>query len=313
MADFWPGCDLPTPVILNAGRPGRNRPRLQSAHLPAQPAVYLGPNGQYLVPAIGIGGGHHRAASTSGNRPAQVIINNDNGNGLQWDDHSPSRRPRSHHGDRDYYHDNYERRPRSHSHSRSRSRERIRVHSRARRRTPSPYYEIDYETERKLERLQEIEEERERERREKEIKDELQRKAEREAAEKVKREREERELAKKAIEKYNAEEKEKAEKAKEAKEAANKEYREKMTKTLLLNGYTDEDIEKILNKGDGKGEGVKPAHPKPRHHEPVHHPIPHPPPGNTLSLSRPTYIKVHRKHLDTETLDTYHLPWEWDP
>ena len=36
------------------------------------------------------------------------------------------------------------------------------------------------------------------------------------------------------------------------------------------------------------------------------------PPGNTLSLSRPTYVKIHRKHLDPETLNIYHLPWEWD-
>lgn len=27
---------------------------------------------------------------------------------------------------------------------------------------------------------------------------------------------------------------------------------------------------------------------------------------------RPTYIKVHRKHLSPETLDAYNLPWKWD-
>ena len=27
---------------------------------------------------------------------------------------------------------------------------------------------------------------------------------------------------------------------------------------------------------------------------------------------RPTYIRVHRKHLSPETLNDYHLPWEWD-
>ncbi|KAL8776140.1 MAG: hypothetical protein Q9213_008380 [Squamulea squamosa] len=30
------------------------------------------------------------------------------------------------------------------------------------------------------------------------------------------------------------------------------------------------------------------------------------------SLDRPTYIKVHRKHLSPDTLDAYDLPWEWD-
>lgn len=31
-----------------------------------------------------------------------------------------------------------------------------------------------------------------------------------------------------------------------------------------------------------------------------------------MDLSRPTYIKVHRKHLSRNTLDAYHLPWEYD-
>ena len=34
--------------------------------------------------------------------------------------------------------------------------------------------------------------------------------------------------------------------------------------------------------------------------------------GNALSLSRPTYIKVHRKHIEPETLNFYKLPWEGD-
>ena len=31
-----------------------------------------------------------------------------------------------------------------------------------------------------------------------------------------------------------------------------------------------------------------------------------------MNLSRPTYIKVHQKHLSPETLDAYQLPWERD-
>ena len=30
-----------------------------------------------------------------------------------------------------------------------------------------------------------------------------------------------------------------------------------------------------------------------------------------LDLTRPTYIKVHRKYMSPETLDEYKLPWEW--
>ncbi len=31
-----------------------------------------------------------------------------------------------------------------------------------------------------------------------------------------------------------------------------------------------------------------------------------------MDLTRPTYIKVHRKHLSPYTLDLYDLPWEWN-
>ena len=34
--------------------------------------------------------------------------------------------------------------------------------------------------------------------------------------------------------------------------------------------------------------------------------------GRELPLARPTYIKVHRKHMDTEVLDMHELPWEWE-
>ena len=29
------------------------------------------------------------------------------------------------------------------------------------------------------------------------------------------------------------------------------------------------------------------------------------------AASRPTYIKVHRDHIDPQTLDVYNVPWEW--
>ena len=31
-----------------------------------------------------------------------------------------------------------------------------------------------------------------------------------------------------------------------------------------------------------------------------------------LSLDRPTFVKIHHKHLEPETLDVYRLPWVWD-
>lgn len=32
-----------------------------------------------------------------------------------------------------------------------------------------------------------------------------------------------------------------------------------------------------------------------------------------LEAARPTYIRVQVRHLLPETLEYYHLPWEWDP
>ena len=34
--------------------------------------------------------------------------------------------------------------------------------------------------------------------------------------------------------------------------------------------------------------------------------------ARNVKLSRPTYLRVARQHLSPETLNEYHLPWEWD-
>ena len=39
--------------------------------------------------------------------------------------------------------------------------------------------------------------------------------------------------------------------------------------------------------------------------------IPRRPSREDPATSRPTYIKVHRDHIDPQTLDMYNLPWEW--
>ena len=332
----WPGYDEDNPVILNAGRPGRiMRPRLASAHQPLQGPFYQSPNGQFLVPAPGLSGRAHRSNSAAGERPpAQVIINNE----LQWEEHSPSRRPRSSYGhDHYYHHDNYEDRRGDRSRSRERvrrnpspyyyenrderRRERSRSHDRVRTNaSPHHHHEIDHETQHKLARLEElerkeeehrrreqIEEEKRRARweenekkeaeqkRKKQIEDELLLKASKEEKEKAQRKKEEEEFAKKAVAAYEAKEKEKKEKEKKEKEATEKLVEEGVRKTLRAQGYTEAEIEKLLKKGD-KGKAPPPAN--------VH--------AGALTLARPTYIKVHKKHLDPETLNVYHLPWEWD-
>ena len=277
-ASPWPGYDEAPPVVINARRPGRNRPRLATDHaVPRQAQMFYFQDGQQLlVPGPGLGPGlHHRSSSASGGRPAQVIINNDNL--AAWDNHS-SRRPRSVHYD-DYYYD---------PHDRERSRSRPRHRSR----TPSPYHE-DIETKGKLKRLEELEQKEEEERREKRLKEKLVLEKAKREAEEAEREKEANELKKRAIEEYKAkEEKEKAKKKKE-KEEADEEFQERMRKTLRASGYSDSQIDRILTKGEKPSQGAKEG-------------------TKVLALSRPTYIRVRRKHLDPETLDLYQLPWVWD-
>ena len=83
------------------------------------------------------------------------------------------------------------------------------------------------------------------------------------------------------------------------KELYDEEFRERMRMTLWANGYSDEQIERMIAKAelttkqDSKSEQVG---------------------QQTLDVGplKPAYVKVHRKHIDPETLDTYELPWKWD-
>ena len=236
-----------------------------------------------------------RSSSTSGFAPApQVTIIND-GPSASWDDHSPCRRPRSSHGDYiDVEHvlDRIEKMERSRSRSR-------------RRESPSPHRHhshhhqepvLDLETQKQLAKLAELEREEEERRRKKQLQDELLVQQAKERMEAEKRKKEQDELKKQAIEEWEKKEKERKAKEEREKEEADKEYDERMRKTLLRNGYSYDQIEKIMRKGEnGKGEGSKGKEP-----------------SNMVSLSRPTHIKVARRHLDPETLDLYQLPWEWD-
>ena len=269
----WPGWDeAAAPVIIN-GRPNRYRPRLYTEHGAPRQRLYQGPNGQLLMP---VGGGHQRASSMSGARPAQVIINNDNA--VQWEDsHSDGRRPSSSHGGRYYYDDRY---------YVERDRSRVRT------RTPSPY--VDYETQQKLKQLEELQRRDEDEKRKKQIEEEIFLQQAKEEAERVERLKEEKELKKKAVEEWKLQEAADKLKKEKEKEKEDEEFRERMRKTLWANGYSDEQIERMIKKAEKKDSG---------HHGKV---------SNELAMTRPTYVKVHRKHIDPETLDTYQLPWEWD-
>lgn len=306
------------PVILSS-RPARNRPRQFSEHGHHE-IVYVQDSRQHLDPAA-YGAGLQRSRSAAGNgrhSPTQIFINNS-----QRDDHSPARNPRRRSQHVYYYeNDSLDEEDRSHRHGRRRY-----GRSRSRRRgsrTPSPIRDLEIENKveleqrlKKLDLLEKREEEEEQRRKyeqeqilkaakkaeekakEAEMKkkaveeynfkhqQELALKAEKAAAEKKKED----ELKKKAVEEYNHKQAEKAAKEKKDKEEADKAFRDRVRATFLKAGYSDESIERILEKEakGGKDEQKK-----------------------IVDLTRPTYIKVHRKHLSPDTLDAYSLPWEWD-
>lgn len=137
----------------------------------------------------------------------------------------------------------------------------------------------------KLKELEEYKKKQEEEEHMKRIEEQILLKKAKEAAAEAARKKEEDEIKQKAIHEYTIQQKEKAEKERKEREEADRLFKERVKKEFTAAGYSEEHIEAILNKGK-----------KPKAKE----------------LKRPTYIKVHRKHLSPETLDIHHLPWEWD-
>ena len=112
-----------------------------------------------------------------------------------------------------------------------------------------------------------------------------------EEAKKAKKKKEEEALIKRAVEEHNAKKLEEELKKKKEKEEADKAFKERVRQEFGAAGYDEASIEKMLQKKEkGKGHEQK----------------------KIMDLTRPTYIKVNRKHLSPDTLDVYDLPWEWD-
>ena len=260
------------PVVLNT-RPARYRGRLGSDYPPQRQTVYYKDGNGFLVPAgPAIGGGLHRSHSAASARRPAQIVINNS----QYDDRSVSRSPhgRRHDHDADSEDDYHER-----AYSPHRRRRPSKSHG---SRSPSPFY--DYELEKKMKKLEELEEkEKEEIAREKYEEERILKEAK-----KAKKKKEEEEFKKKAVEEYHVHQLEEEAKKEKAKKEADAEFRERVKKTFGQAGYDEESIEKILKKGEkGKEHKIK-------------------------DLTRPTYMKVHKKHVSPETLDEYGLPWELD-
>ena len=113
-------------------------------------------------------------------------------------------------------------------------------------------------------------------------------------------------------------------KEKKKKEEEDRIFKARLKEMYLAQGYSEESIEVMLKEAEKKKRHGSHGGHSP--HSP-HNPHPHNPHAlgghdgqmvhvteqmNVVNLSKPTYLKVHRKHLSPDTLDAYDLPWEWD-
>ncbi|ERF70673.1 hypothetical protein EPUS_02539 [Endocarpon pusillum Z07020] len=272
------------------------------------------PSPSLAVPLVDVGG-RKRASSTTGLPQPNIIINNaDSGSRSRSRERtrrrSPSRGRRLYDGEYEEF-----------------------IHRRGRSsRTPSPYYRseyrseyrpekveqierVDYETRKALEKLKIFEEEKAAEEAQKKFKADMELRKAKEQLEKAEAEEKRIALEKKAVEdwqreKAEAEEKRKAlekkvveewQREQDAKKAREKKEKEELDKKvdeqfrakLAEAGYSLSEIEDIINH---KAERDEKKH------------------VNEMRIARlrPTYIKVHKKHLLPETLDVYRLPWSYD-
>ncbi|KAF2667549.1 hypothetical protein BT63DRAFT_426410 [Microthyrium microscopicum] len=115
----------------------------------------------------------------------------------------------------------------------------------------------------------------------------------REEDERKEKEKKEKEMWRLRIEK---EEEDKKKKKKEEEEKVDEAMRKKLAKF----GFQNNQVEAILD--DKKANALRPG-------QSPGNPIR---PGNQLAIAKPTYIRIHRNHIDVETLRYFGLPYEYD-
>lgn len=155
--------------------------------------------------------------------------------------------------------------------------------------------------ERLVELQRKIDEEEERERVKKEIRDEEARRA----LEEQKKRAEEARMKAAAVEEWKLAEERRRIAEREAAEQRDREFRERLRVEF---GYTEEEIEDIINKKHKKDKKDKKEEKKEEKEEKKEEKKE----KKEEDANKPTWIKVHRKHLLPDTLIAYQLPWSWD-
>ncbi|CAK7198092.1 hypothetical protein SEUCBS139899_000750 [Sporothrix eucalyptigena] len=164
-------------------------------------------------------------------------------------------------------------------------------------------YKSQAELERAKRELDEIRRREERELEEKRIKKDLELKA-LEAQKKAQEEKDRRDkMEKEAIERYKAKEAERIAKEKAEKEEAEREYKRRLQEDLIRSGVDEKDIKAILDKKSVKPEKKED---KKLQRTDINIEI-----GNPVP-QRPTYTRMARRHLSIETLNYYHVDFDYD-
>lgn len=166
-------------------------------------------------------------------------------------------------------------------------------------------YKSQAELERAKRELEEIRRREDRELEEKRIKKDLELKA-LEAQKKAQDEKDKRDkMEKEAIERYKVKEAERIAKEKAEREENEREYKRRLQEDLLRSGVDEKDIKAILDKKSVKPE--KKEDKKPQRTDiniEIGGPAPVP--------QRPTYTRMARRHLSIETLNYYHVDFDYD-
>lgn len=165
-------------------------------------------------------------------------------------------------------------------------------------------YKSQAELERAKRELDEIRRREDRELEEKRIKKDLELKA-LEAQKKEQDEKDRREkMEKEAIERYKVKEAERIAKAKAEKEENEREYKRRLQEDLLRSGVDEKDIKAILDKKSVKPEKKDEKKQRTDINIEIGGPVAVP--------QRPTYTRMARRHLSIETLNYYHVDFDYD-
>lgn len=165
-------------------------------------------------------------------------------------------------------------------------------------------YKSQAELERAKRELEDIRRREDRELEEKRIKKDLELKA-LEAQKKAQDEKDRRDkLEKETIERYKLKEAERIAKDKAEREENEREYKRRLQEDLLRSGVDEKDIKAILDKKSVKPEKKDEKKQRTDINIEIGAPVP--------VAQRPTYTRMARRHLSIETLNYYHIDFDYD-